>query len=463
MGEKRRRNGTLITQGGLISAFSIGIALLALIRQIPITNMIGDEGNGYYCGAYELYMVLLFLTAYSLPDALGKLIGVRINRGQYKNANQLFKAGLLLCLIAGIVLGGILLLFHNGIAGHILSLPLSRLALQCLAPALLISLLASAFRGYFQGMGTMMPTSASRLLGTVIQFVMCLAVGYTVFSYGEKAAVVLNEPSYGPAFGAAGICLGIASGELFALAFLLLLYSAYNSGTFKKQMLRDTTKNQESFPQLFSLLGITMLPFLLNSLLLHCNVLLNQIIYNHGLTVKEQAVLATEFGIYYGKYHILTGIPIAILTVMAGNFLNVYSRLIVRENYHHARRLFVDSLKEILVVSGIATLLLMILGGPLVELLYKGDSVMAIKMLRMGSIAIVFYGIALLTIAALQGHGKIWFSCVSILAGLLIQALLLKILLEVTELGIYSVVIANIVFPLVIFVGNILFLKKCQE
>lgn len=462
MGEKRRRNGTLITQGGLISAFSIGIALLLLIRQIPITNMIGDEGNGYYCGAYEFYTVLLFLTAYSLPDAMGKLIALRVNRGQYKNAGQVFKAGFLLCLVAGFLLGGIQLLFGNGIAEQIVALPFGGLALQCLAPALFLTLIASAFRGYFQGMGSMMPTSVSKLLSAVIQFVMCLAVGYMIFSYGEKASVVLNEASYGPAFGAAGVSVGIAAGELFSLAFLILLYCAYNRN-FKRQVMRDTTKNIENLSQLLGLLGMTMLPFLVNGLLLHCNVFLNQIIYNHGLAAKEQAVLATEFGIYYGKYHILTGIPIAILTVMAGNFLNIYSKLIARGNDYHGRRLFTDSIKQILAVSGISTLMLMILAGPLVEILYKGDSVMAIKMLRMGSIAVVFYGLALLTGAALQGCGKIWLSTITILAGLLVQSILLKVLIEVTELGIYSVVIANIVFPLVIFVGNLLFLKKCQE
>ncbi|MBD5465805.1 MAG: oligosaccharide flippase family protein [Lachnospiraceae bacterium] len=462
MGEKRRKNGTLITQGGLLSAFSIGIALLTLIRHIPATNIIGDEGSGYYCGAYELYMVLLFLAAHSLPDAMGKLIAVRVNRGQYKNANQVFRAGLFFCLSAGILLGGFLFLFSNGIADGILKMSLSRLAMQCLAPALFLSLMASAFRGYFQGMGSMMPTSASKLVGAVIQFVMCLVVGYMVCSYGKKAAMVLNEASYGPSFGAAGVAVGIAVGELFALAFLFLLYSAYNR-TFKRQMVRDTTKELESMTSLFGLIGMTMLPFLVNGLLLHSNVLLNQIIYNHGLLSKEQAVLATEYGIYYGKYHILIGIPIAVLTVMAGNFLNVYGKLITRENYHHARRLFTDSLKEILVVSGISTLVLMIISGSFVEILYKGDSVTAIKMLRMGSIAIVFYGLALLSGAALQGYGKIWFSTVTILAGLVVQAVLLKVLMSVTELGIYSVVIANIVFPLVIFVGNLLFLKKCQE
>ncbi|MCM1161368.1 MAG: oligosaccharide flippase family protein [Roseburia sp.] len=462
MGEKRRRNGTLITQGGLMSAFSIGIAMLLLLRQIPITNMIGDEGNGYYCGVYEFYTVLLFLTAYSLPDAMGRLIALRVNRGQYKNARQVFKAGFLLCVVAGLLLGGIQFLFSKGIAEQIVGLPYGRLALQCLAPALLFTLIASAFRGYFQGMGSLMPTSVSKLLAAVIQFVMCLVMGYMVFSYGAKASVVLNEPSYGPAFGAAGVSVGIAVGELFSLAFLNLLYCAYNRN-FKKQVLRDTTKNTENVSQLFGLLGMTMLPFLVNGLLLHCNVLLNQIIYNHGLAAKEQALLATEFGIYYGKYHILTGIPIAILTVMAGNFLNIYSKLIARGNDYHSRRLFIDGIKQILAVSGISTLLLMLLAGPLVEILYKGDSVTAIKMLRMGSIAVVFYGLALLTGAALQGRGKIWFSTISILAGLLVQSILLKVLIEVTELGIYSVVIANIVFPLVIFAGNLLFLNKCQE
>lgn len=460
MGEKRKRNTTLITQGGLMSAFSIGIALLILIRQIPITNLIKDEGNGYFCGAYEFYTVLLFLTAVTLPDALGKLMAVRVNRGQYRNANQVFKAGFFLCLVLGIVLSGLLFLFSKGIAGHILALPLIELSVKCLAPSLFIVLLSSAFRGYFQGMGTMMPTSASKLLSALIQFIMCLVIGHMVFSYGEKAAVVLNEPSYAQAFGSAGVSLGILVGEVFSLLFLALLYAAYHK-TFQKQILRDTTKNIESFSKLFSLIGVTFLPFMVNALLMHGNILLNQILYNHS--GGEQTVLATEFGIYYGKYYVLTGIPVAILTVMAGNFLTIYNKMIIRENYYHARRLFMDALKEVLIVSGISALVLLIFAGPFIELLYKGDSVMAVKMLRMGSIAVVFYGLALLTGAALQGYGKIWFSTISILMGLFVQAVLLEILLNVTELGIFSVVIANIVFPLVIFVGNLLFLRTCQE
>lgn len=462
MGDKRRRNGSLITQGGLISAFSIGIALLLLIRQIPVTNIIGDEGNGYFCGAYELYMVFLFLTAYGIPVAMGRIIAQRVNRGQYRNAKQVFKTGFFLCLILGIVLSILLLLLSGIFTKQLLKLPSSRLAFQCLIPSLLIVLPASAFRGFFQGMGSMMPTSASKLLGAIIQFVMCLVIGCMVFSYGEKAAVVLNEPSYASAFGASGVSLGILIGEIFSLAFLILLYLAYYKN-FKKQVLRDTTQNTESVSEIFSLLGLTLLPFMVNALLLHGNVIVNQIIYNHAMAAKEQTVLATEFGIYYGKYHILTGIPIAVLTVMAGNFSTIYGKLIIRENFHHARRLFMDSLKEILAVSVISVLVLMILAGPLVEILYKGDSVTAIAMLRMGSVSVIFYGLALLTGAALQGYGKIWFFNISIIAGMVLQAVILKVLAEVTELGIYSVVIANIVFPLIIFIGNMLFLKKCQE
>lgn len=462
MGEKRRKNGSLISKGGLISAFSIGIGLLLLIRQIPITNMIGDEGNGYFSGAYELYMVFVLLTAYSIPTAMGRMIALRVNRGQYKNAEQVFKAGFFFCLILGTVLTVLLLLLSGVLVEGLLKLPLSKLAFQCLVPTLLIGLLSSAFLGFFQGMGSMMPTSVSKLISAVIQFVMCLVIGYMIVSYGEKASVVLNEPSYAPAFGATGVSLGILIGEIFALAFLVLLYFAYNK-SFQNQVLRDTTRNTESVKEIISMLLMTVVPFVVATLMLHSNVIINQIIYNHTMLAKEPFTLATEFGIYYGKYYVLTGIPVVVLTVMAGNFSNVFAKLIARENYYHAKRFLKDGLKEILIVSGISAVILILLAGPVVEILYKGDSVTAIKMLRIGSISVVFYGLALLTGAAIQGYGKMWLSNITIVIGLIVQAFLLKILLITTDLGILAVVIVNIVFPLVIFIGNILVLRKCQE
>lgn len=462
MGEKRRRNGSLITKGGLISVFSIGVALLLLIRQIPVTNLIGDEGMGYFAGAYQLYMVFVFLTAYSIPTAMGKMIALRVNRGQYKNAGQVFKAGFYFCLILGVVIGILLLLFSGVLIEQLLKLPLSKLAFLCFIPTLLVVLVSGAFLGFFQGMGSMMPTSVSKLVSAVIQFVMCLVIGYMVLSYGEKVAVVLNENSYASAFGATGISLGILIGEIFALVFLVLLYMAYNK-SFKNQVIRDTTKNTESITEIISMLLVSLLPFMVGALMLHGNVIVNQIIYNHTMVAKEQLALATEFGIYYGKYHILTGIPIALLTVMAGNFSNVYGKLIARENYYHAKRFFSDGLKEILIVSGVSAVILILFAGPFIEIFYKGDSVTAIKMMRIGSVAVVFYGLALLTKAALWGHGKIWISNITIIIGLVISALLLKILLITTDLGILAVVIANIVFPLIIFTENILILRKCQE
>lgn len=462
MGEKRRKNGSLISKGGLISAFSIGVALLLLIRQIPVTNLIGDEGMGYFAGTYELYMVFVLLTAFSIPTAMGKMIALRVNRGQYRNANQVFKTGFFFCLILGIVLGVVLLLFSGSLTEGLLKLPYGKLAFCCFIPTLLVVLVSSAFLGFFQGMGSMMPTSVSKLISAVIQFVMCLVIGYMVYSYGKKASVVLNEPSYASAFGATGISLGILTGEIFALLFLVLLYFAYNK-TFHKQVLNDTTKTTETTAEIISMLLAALAPFMVGSLLLHSNVIVNQIIYNQSMVTADQLTLATNYGIYYGKYYVLTGIPIAILSVMAGNFSNIYGKMIARENYYHAKRFFTDSLKEILIVSGVSALILIVLAGPLIEILYKGDSVTAIKMMRIGSVAVVFYGVAFLTQAALCGHGKIWLSNSTIIASIVIQALLLKILLITTELGILAVVIANIVFPLIISIGNMLILKKCQE
>lgn len=462
MGEKRRKNGSLITRGGLLSVFSIGIALLLYIRLIQAANVIGDEGMGYFAGAHELYMLLLLVTAYGIPRAMGKMIALRVNRGQYRNARKVWKTGLAFCLVLGIILGVILLLFGEIFSAQLLKLSYSRLAVWCFAVSLPVVLTAAAFSGFFQGMGSMMPTSVSKLVSAVIQLVMCFVSGHLVFSYGQKVAVVLNDSSYAAAFGAAGVALGVLAGEFFALAFLVLLFAAYYK-SFHNQVLRDTTKSTETTQDIIRMLAVTMLPFLLLTLLLHCNVFVNQIIYNHTIMAAEQLTLATEYGIYYGKYYVLTGIPTALLAVMAENFAGIYKKMLARENYYHAKRFLAESIREVLMVSGISALVLIVLSGTFVELFYKGDSVTAAKLLRIGSVAIVFYGMAFLTGAALYCHGRLWTFVVISGVAFVAEALLFKVLLLTTGLGILAAAIVNLVFPLIILAGNILFLRKCQE
>ncbi len=55
---KKIRNGIVI-QGGILAAAGLIARAIGIIRRIPLTNIIGDIGNGFYGAAYEVYAIIL--------------------------------------------------------------------------------------------------------------------------------------------------------------------------------------------------------------------------------------------------------------------------------------------------------------------------------------------------------------------------------------------------------------------
>ena len=152
-----------------------------------------------------------------------------------------------------------------------MSLKLSAYALKVLAPGLFIVAIMGVFRGYFQGMGTMMPTCVAGLLEQVVSFGFSLILGNVFHRYGIKIAALLQEENYIYAYSAIGIVLGMMSGALFSLFFLVLLYFVYQR-TFQKNCIKDPTKNLETQGELTLQFIAYLVPNALPALLLFLGV-----------------------------------------------------------------------------------------------------------------------------------------------------------------------------------------------
>ena len=72
MSENRKTN--FIRQGTILAMASIIVRMIGIVYRIPVANIIGDEGNGIYGAAYEIYNLALILSSYSLPLAVSKLL-----------------------------------------------------------------------------------------------------------------------------------------------------------------------------------------------------------------------------------------------------------------------------------------------------------------------------------------------------------------------------------------------------
>ena len=101
---KHKRNtlaGSILVQGGILAIAGIIARAIGLVRRIPLTNIIGDMGNGYYSNAYEIYSIVLLLSSYSLPVAISRLVAARTEKGQIRNTQKYFKGALIFALISG--------------------------------------------------------------------------------------------------------------------------------------------------------------------------------------------------------------------------------------------------------------------------------------------------------------------------------------------------------------------------
>ena len=103
MGNKKTSRSNYIIQGSILAAASIVVRIIGMLYRIPVTNIIGDVGNDYYSGAFEIYNIILLISSYSLPLAVSKLVAARARLGEYRNIMRLLKGAFLFALIVGTI------------------------------------------------------------------------------------------------------------------------------------------------------------------------------------------------------------------------------------------------------------------------------------------------------------------------------------------------------------------------
>ena len=97
----KKKDGGFLMQGAILAATALITKIIGLAYRIPVTNIMGSEGNGYYGIVFQVYNLALMLTSYSLPMAVSKLVSARIATGQYRNAYRVYKGAMTFAVITG--------------------------------------------------------------------------------------------------------------------------------------------------------------------------------------------------------------------------------------------------------------------------------------------------------------------------------------------------------------------------
>lgn len=168
-----KKTGSIVKQAGVLAAAGILVKIIGVLYRSPLTSLIGDEGNGYYSVAYNIYIIILMLSSYNIPAAVSKLIAEKLALGQYKNAHRVFICALWYVMILGIAAASVLYFFADKLVGQN-----AASVLKVFAPTILIFGPLGALRGYFQAHHTMTPTSVSQIFEQILNAGVSIGAAY---------------------------------------------------------------------------------------------------------------------------------------------------------------------------------------------------------------------------------------------------------------------------------------------
>ncbi|MGP1569761.1 MAG: putative polysaccharide biosynthesis protein [Eubacteriales bacterium] len=195
---------SFIRGAAILGAAGIVIKILGAFFRIPLSNLIGDTGMGYYQTAYPVYVLFLMISTAGIPIAISKMVSERIALGNYGQAHKVFKLSFMLLLITGVSSTVICSVFARPIV-NLLENPNAYYAMLAIAPALLFVPIQAAYRGYFQGMQDMKPTAVSQVVEQTFRVILGLYLAYLFIKTG------LDKAAAGAAFGATAGGIGGAA------------------------------------------------------------------------------------------------------------------------------------------------------------------------------------------------------------------------------------------------------------
>lgn len=449
-----KKNDGFIMQAGILAMAGIICRIIGILYRSPLAAVIGDEGNGYYGSAYNIYTIILLISSYSIPSAISKVIAGKLALKEYKNAQRIFHCA----FIYVIVVGGIASLF-TFLAAGILVEKNAVIVLRVFAPTIFFSGLLGVLRGYFQAHKTMVQTSLSQILEQILNAIISILAAYLL-----KQAVIDKDLTTQAVYGAMGSALGTGAGVLMALAFMWMVYGL-NRQYIAKRLKKDKSQNVLSYSEIFKIIFLLVTPFILSTFIYNFSTSLDETIYRKILKLVkgvDVAQIATWYGIYSGKAVVISNIPIAIASAMSAAMIPSISGKFATGDMKGTRAKVHTAILTTMLIAIPAAVGIGVLANPVVSFLFPGQTSLdlAASLLRALSVTVVFYSLSTLTNAVLQGIGKVNVPVINAFVALIVQTVVLVPCLWYTDLNLYSLAIVAIVYSLLMCILNGISVKK---
>ena len=432
---KKQPNNFLL-QGSILAIAGIIVRIIGLVYRVPMQNILGPSGAGLYNSAFTVYTILLLLSSYSLPLAVSKMVSSHISVGEYKNTHRILKATIILAVGIGLVMALICFLGAGFFSKVLLKEEDAAIAIRAISPCIFIMALLGVMRGFFQGLGSMVPTAISQIIEQIFNAIFSLVGAYFLAESGMKISEDMRA-----AYGAAGGTIGTTVGAAMALLFLAFVYMLYRNSLIKK-MKRDMHTRAESFETIARTLVSMSLPVILSTTVYNIGDLIDQSIYAYSL---EGSYMET-WGIYTGIYCLLVNLPIAVSNAMASAAVPTLTKAVTNKNRQKAVKEVSMTIRFTMIIAIPCTVGFMVLAHPIVEMLFKEGTELGGNLLFAGACTVLFFSLSTVTNGILQGINHMTTPVKNACIAMAVHILILVLCLYPLKMGIYGVLYAHMIF-----------------
>ena len=229
-----------------------------------------------------------------------------------------------------------------------------------------------------------------------------------------------------------------------------------------KQIRGDLKPVNKTFDIYLAIIA-TMIPIILSQTIYQISGIIDITLFNSLMGKNEisAAEISALQGGYSTLYKLLISVPIAISTAFSASLI---PGIAASHATKDSKRVTANIDKALLFNMNISipgAIGLMAFGRPILQLLFPSyDIGLGSRMLFWGACAVIFYAYSTTTSTVLQGVNRMKIPVINSAAALVLHVFAVCICLRYTPMGVFALVLGNVLFPLIVMILNALYLKK---
>lgn len=297
-----------VLNGAMMLMFAVVLVkLIGVLFKIPLTDMIGIVGRGYFNSAYEVYTPIFAISMAGLPVAVSRMVAENVALERYREARAVFNVSKKIFIIVGTAGTLILLIAAYPYCALVAGKP-SLPAVLCVAPSIFFCCFMSAYRGYYEGLRNMTPTAISQVVEALGKLVIGLILSKIVIGIGEgqyESGMLASGNVSATVFGsqvtslteansvivpwaAAAAVMGVTVGSVASTVFLMICYKIKGDG-FTRVQLVNSPKARQGEVIAKDMIKIAI-PMVISALILNITNLIDTV------TIQTRLATALETG-----------------------------------------------------------------------------------------------------------------------------------------------------------------------